>query len=121
MVQNNQESRLKYWATCSSIRLLTQLLARSLRSLPRWWESQLLDGYFVCVFFFIFDHSATPTRNERGDEGSVGNAAQTLATRMAASHFGGSGICGDDGDGPRSDDGRSGGGESAAKWVETVG
>ena len=35
---------------------LTRSLARSLRSLPRSWESELLDGYFVCVFP-IFDHS----------------------------------------------------------------
>ena len=64
MVDNCQEYRLQYWATRSSVRSfarslapLTRSLARSLRSLPRWWESDLLDGYFVCVFS-IFDHSA---------------------------------------------------------------
>ena len=30
---------------------LTRSLAHSLRSLPRSWESKLLDGYFVCIFF----------------------------------------------------------------------
>ena len=72
MVENSQEYRLKYWATRSSVRsfartarlfacsgllvllapsaALTRSLARSLRSLPRSWESELLDGYFVCVF-----------------------------------------------------------------------
>ena len=29
---------------------LTRSLARSLRSLPRSWDSDILDGYFVCVF-----------------------------------------------------------------------
>jgi len=73
MVDNSQEYRLQYWATRSSVRsfartahsfacsgllaslapsaALTRSLARSLRSLPRSWESELLDGYFVCVFF----------------------------------------------------------------------
>ena len=31
---------------------LTCSLARSLRSLPRSWESKWLDGYFFCVFFY---------------------------------------------------------------------
>ena len=30
---------------------LTRLLARSLRSLPRSWDSELLHGYLICVFF----------------------------------------------------------------------
>ena len=73
MVDNSQEYRLKYWATRSSVRsfartahsfaccgllaslapsaALTRSLARSLRSLPRSLDSELLDGYFVCVFF----------------------------------------------------------------------
>ena len=77
MVQNSQKYRLQYRATRSSIcsfarsahsfacsgllaslapsTALTRLLARSL---PRSWESELLDGYSVCFFFFfIFDHS----------------------------------------------------------------
>ena len=29
---------------------LTHSLARSLRSLPRSWDSEWLDGYYVCVF-----------------------------------------------------------------------
>ena len=69
--QNSQEPRRKYWATRSSVRsfartacsgllvslapsaALTRSLARSLRSLPRSWESELLDGYFVCVFSYF--------------------------------------------------------------------
>ena len=61
MVENRKEHRYKYWATCSSVRsfartahsfacsgllaslapsaALTRSLARSLRSLPRSWES----------------------------------------------------------------------------------
>ena len=31
---------------------LTPLLARSLRSLPRLWESESFDGYLLCVFFY---------------------------------------------------------------------
>ena len=72
MVENSQEYRLQHWATCSSVRsfartthsfacsgqlaslapstALTRLLARSLRSLPCSWDSDFLDGYFVCVF-----------------------------------------------------------------------
>ena len=72
--QNNQEYRLKYWATCSSIRLfagiahsfacsalfaslarsaaLTRSLARLLRSLPSLWDSEWLNGYLFCVFFY---------------------------------------------------------------------
>ena len=71
-VQTNQESRLKYWATRSSVcsfartahsfacsgllaslapsAALTRSLARSLHSLPRSWESELLDGS-LSVFF----------------------------------------------------------------------
>ena len=41
--------------TCSAA--LTCLLACSFHSLPCSWDSELLDGYFVCVFS-IFDHSA---------------------------------------------------------------
>ena len=62
MVENRKEHRCKYWATCSSVRsfactahsfacsgllaslapsaALTRSLARSLRSLPRSWESE---------------------------------------------------------------------------------
>ena len=55
MGQNNQKSRCKYWATCSSVRsfacstllaslacstVLTHLLARSLRSLLSSWENE---------------------------------------------------------------------------------
>ena len=80
VVWNKQESRRKYWATSPSIcsfartahsfvcsgllaslapsAVLTRLSACSLRSLPCSWESELFDGYFVCVFFPIFDHSA---------------------------------------------------------------
>ena len=40
---------------------LRSFIVRSLShfalSLPRSWERELLDGYFVCVFFSIFDHS----------------------------------------------------------------
>ena len=36
---------------------LSCLLARSLHSLPCSWESKWLDGYFICVFFSILDHS----------------------------------------------------------------
>ena len=70
--QNSQKYRLQYWATHSSVRsfahtahlfarsgllaslapsaVLTRLLARSL---PRSWETELLDGYFVCFFPFL--------------------------------------------------------------------
>ena len=68
MVWNKQESRHKYWATCLSIRLFarsTHLFACSgllaslapsaaLTSLsPRSWDSDLLDGHFVCAFFYF--------------------------------------------------------------------
>ena len=75
MVENSQKYRLQYWATRSSVRsftriahsfacsgllaslapsaALTRSLARSLRSLPRSWESELLDGDFVCVFSYF--------------------------------------------------------------------
>ena len=36
MVDNSQEYRLKYWVTRSSVRS---------------WDSELLDGYLICVFF----------------------------------------------------------------------
>ena len=56
MVDNSQEYRLKYWATLLSVRSFARLLApltrsltRSIRSLPRSWESEWLDGYFFCV------------------------------------------------------------------------
>ena len=42
MVENSQEYRLKYWDTRSSVRSF----ARTAHS----WESELLDGYFICVF-----------------------------------------------------------------------
>ena len=59
--QNNQEYRLEYWATRSSICSVTRtahsfacssqlpLLARSLHSLPSSW----LDGYLFCLFFTL--------------------------------------------------------------------
>ena len=78
MVQNNQESRLHYWATCSSVRSIartahsfacsalfallacsaafTHSLARSFCSLPCSWESDWLDDYSFCVFS-VFNHS----------------------------------------------------------------
>ena len=43
MVDNSQEYRLEYWATRSSVRSF----ARTAHS----WDSECLDGYFVCVFF----------------------------------------------------------------------
>ena len=76
MVENSQEYRLEYWATRSSVRsdrsfirllptarfaraLRCAHFARSLRSLPRSWDNEWLDGYFICVFS-IFDHSDIP-------------------------------------------------------------
>ena len=47
MVWNSQKYRLQYWATRSSV-----------RSFSRSWDSEWLDGYFVCVFP-IFDHIET--------------------------------------------------------------
>ena len=92
--QISQEPRRKYWATRSSIHsfartallfacsaplaslarstALTCLLACSLRSLcsfPRSWESNWLDGYFVCVFFSVLGHSAVAARRKNNDEG----------------------------------------------------
>jgi len=77
--QINQEYRLKYWATCSSVRLFARTahsficsallaslahsavlicsLARSLRSLPPSWDSEWLDDYLFCVFFSVLAHS----------------------------------------------------------------
>ena len=78
MVENNQEYRLKYWATRSSIRsfahtahsfacsgllaslapsaALTRSLARSLRSLPCSWESDFL----MSQNDLVLSHSAPP-------------------------------------------------------------
>ena len=42
--QNNQEYRLKYWATRSSIRSF----ARTAHS----WDSEWLDSYLICVFLY---------------------------------------------------------------------
>ena len=82
VVQNNQESRLQYWVTRSSVclfahpfaRLLAPLtrspatsyslclrdllrslvpLHRSLRSLLRSWDSEWFNGYLFCVSFFF--------------------------------------------------------------------
>ena len=74
MVQNNEESGLKYWATHSSVRSFARLLAPlthlpappcllrlhallrslvySLGSFPRSWESGWLDGYLFCVLIY---------------------------------------------------------------------
>ena len=74
MVQNSQGSRLQY-CTCFSIcpfartapsiacstqlaslarsAALTRSLARSLCSLPRLWESELLDCFFFCFLFYF--------------------------------------------------------------------
>ena len=64
MVQNNQESRLQYWAEplvlpfAHSLTPLTRLLrlarfAHSLHSLPHSREGRWFDGYFF-LFFFLF-------------------------------------------------------------------
>ena len=37
-----------------SLAPLTRSLARSLRSLPSLWESELLDGYLFCVLFLFW-------------------------------------------------------------------
>ena len=80
MGQNKQKSRRRYWATRSSVRsfartahsfacsvllaslarsaALSHLRARSLHSLLSLWESEWLDGYLFCVFFFILDQKA---------------------------------------------------------------
>ena len=72
--QNIQELGRKNWVTRSSVRsfartahsfpcsgllaslapsaALTRSLARSLHSLPRSWDRELLDGYLFCVFFY---------------------------------------------------------------------
>ena len=76
MVDNSQEYRLKYWATRSSVRsfartahsvacfallaALTRSLARSLRSLPRSWESEFLMSHNVLVL----SHSAKASLNQ---------------------------------------------------------
>ena len=45
---------------CSLVRSLAHLahsltlLTRSLRSLPRSWDIDLSDGYFICVFFYFW-------------------------------------------------------------------
>ena len=59
MGQHDQESELGPLLVRSLaplthlLALLPHSLACSLRSLPRLWESDLLDGYFVCVFFLF--------------------------------------------------------------------
>ena len=66
------KNTLKYWTTRSSVRshrslfcslhttrllagsaALTRSLVCSLRSLPRSWDSELLDSYFFCVFSIL--------------------------------------------------------------------
>ena len=47
-------ARFALLASLARSAALTHLLAHSLtRSLPRSWESELFDGYFFCIFFFI--------------------------------------------------------------------
>ena len=80
MVDNSQEYRLKYWATRSSVRsfartahsiacsgllaslassaALTPSLARSLRSLPRSWDSEL----FMSQNDLVLSHSGSADR-----------------------------------------------------------
>ena len=82
MVQNNQESRCKYWANRSSVRsfpltthlfaysaLLASLCRAPLRSFTHWipslWKNEwwlfLNDGYFCCKFS-VLDRSALVKR-----------------------------------------------------------
>ena len=42
------------WSTGPLVRQFAHSLARSLRSLPRSWDSEWLDGYLFCVFFSPF-------------------------------------------------------------------
>ena len=72
--QNNQEYRLEYWATCSSVRLFTcsaHLFAYSLRSCPPLYSlPHLLANFahslacgkvtaiFFVLFFSVLAHSA---------------------------------------------------------------
>ena len=68
--QINESPRRKYMATCSSVcsfahtahsfacSTLLASLPCSLCSLPRSWDSEWLDGYFVCVPINL-DHSAS--------------------------------------------------------------
>ena len=48
MVQNNQEYRLKYWVTCSSVCWF------ACTSLPCSWDSDWLNGYLFSVFFLFW-------------------------------------------------------------------
>ena len=43
-------------ASLASLRstAITRSLARSLRSLPRTWDSEWLEGYLICVFFLFW-------------------------------------------------------------------
>ena len=68
--QVTQVLRYKYWAACLPVRLfarsfayspllallarsaaLSHSLARSLCSLPCWWDGTWLDGHFCCILF----------------------------------------------------------------------
>ena len=90
MVQNNQENRLKYWATCL-LALLTRSLAlpysiyttrfahtlhcaRSLCSLAHFAHSLAHEMGFFSVFFSILAHSAA---------GAGVNAIRWVATLVA--------------------------------------
>ena len=82
VVKKSHELKHKYWATCSSVRsfacsgllaslppstALTRSLARSLRSLPHSWESELLMSHN----YLVLSHSAAEEEVAEAAEGVI--------------------------------------------------
>ena len=87
MTTNNKKSRYKYWATrssvCSSARTTHSFSCFALlalpvcsatlsSSLPHYWDSERLDGYFCSGFFFLFWTIVPGRNNVEFDQKSFG-------------------------------------------------
>ena len=103
MVDNSQEYRLQYWATRSSVRsfariahsfacsgllaslapsaVLTRSLARSLRSLPRSWESKFLMSQNDLVLSHSASMEGAPVSHGRGGRRGGRRGGETSHTR----------------------------------------
>ena len=64
-------------------------LARSLRSLPRSWDSELLDGYLICVFFYSGPQCtrATSKANTKAPTANTIKAFQTTCQTTIMATF----------------------------------